>query len=55
MIEMCDIMDDLRRQNQNLEDNIHHSKQCQHSVGPTKDTEMLDHEPLSDEIWGRRC
>ena len=58
MAEMCVAMDDLRRQNKILEDNVFHIQQCQQEDDPIEEIEILDPQPLSDEIqrgsWCKR-
>lgn len=39
---MSTAMNELRRQNQTLEDNIFNIQQYQHAATPTKDIEVLD-------------
>lgn len=50
--EMQDPMEWLCRYNKTLQDNILHlQQQRQHEVYQSKGIEILDFQPLSDEIW----
>ena len=45
------IMDELRRHNRTLEENIMNIRQHQHEVNTREEVELLDPQPLLDEIW----
>lgn len=47
----CVHMDELCRQNQILEANVHNIQQHQHKATSIKEMEVLDHQPLLDKLW----
>lgn len=51
MTEIEYAMDDLRFQNQTLEDSFLHIQQHQQGVDHIKKVEILDYPPPFDEIW----
>lgn len=44
-------VDELRFQNQTLDENVHNIIQRQHDSNPPKEMEVLNPHPHSDEIW----
>lgn len=51
LTEMCAAMDELRHHKQTLEDDVHKIIQSQQKFNPLEQMKLLDHQPLSCEIW----
>lgn len=47
MVEMCAAMDELRHQNQTLEENVINIRQHHQETNPLEEMEILDPSPLS--------